>query len=95
VKLLVVEDFEGRVGETFVVKRGAEEFPLRLHRVERRGQARPGGRQPFSLRFHGPQTPLLPQATYALEHPDFDRLDVFIVPIGQDAQRVEYEAVFG
>jgi hypothetical protein len=49
---------------------------------------------PFSLILRGPRTPLLPQATYALVHPRLGRVEVFLVPIAQDAQAARYEATF-
>jgi hypothetical protein len=52
-----------------------------------------GRRVPFSLVFRGAGSPL-PQRIYRLEHPELGALDVFLVPIGQDAGGVFYEAVF-
>lgn len=49
---------------------------------------------PFSLVLRGPRAPLLPQATYALVHPRLGRIEVFLVPLGQDAQGTRYEATF-
>ena len=57
--------------------------------------APPNGRRvPFSLAFRGPGSPLLPQRIYRLEHPVLGALHVFLVPIGQDAGGMVYEAVF-
>lgn len=53
-----------------------------------------GGMERFSLFFKGPLDPLLPQATYSLSHEAMGSLDIFIVPIGRDEQRLSYEAVF-
>ena len=49
---------------------------------------------PFSLVLRGPRTPLLAQATYALLHPRLGRVEIFLVPIAQDAQGASYEATF-
>ena len=49
---------------------------------------------PFSVVLRGPREPLLPQATHALLHPSLGRVDVFLVPIAQDAQAARYEATF-
>ena len=49
---------------------------------------------PFSLVLRGPSTPLLVQATYALRHPRRGMLEVFLVPIAQDATGARYEATF-
>lgn len=50
--------------------------------------------EPFSLVLAGPRAPLLPQATYALRHPALGAVEVFLVPIGQDAESTRYEATF-
>jgi hypothetical protein len=65
-------------------------------------QALPGpssgraGRQyeSFSLIFHGPEEPLLPQGTRPFEHERLGRFDLFIVPIAREAGVIKYEAVF-
>jgi hypothetical protein len=48
----------------------------------------------FSIFFRGPQTPFLPQGTYHLEQERIGELDLFIVPIGKQADGYLYEAVF-
>lgn len=56
-------------------------------------------RRPFSVLFHGPIEPILPQAIYRLEHDRFGAVDLFLVPVGPDPSAVptvmRYEAVFG
>ena len=49
---------------------------------------------PFSLVLRGPRTPALPQATYRLRHPRLGVIELFLVPLGQDAQATRYEALF-
>src|SRR5436189_4905234 len=49
---------------------------------------------PFSLMLRGPRNPMLPQATYALRHPTLGAIQLFLVPIGQDANATRYEATF-
>jgi hypothetical protein len=51
-------------------------------------------RDPFSLLFRGPKAPVLPQRIYPLENEAFGRLEIFLVPIGADADGVKYEAIF-
>ncbi len=68
----------------------------------------PGGaadtfRTPFSVLFHGPVEPVMPQGTYRVSHERFVELDLFIVPVGPHASSesggapaaMRYEAVFG
>ena len=54
-------------------------------------------RRPFSVLFHGPLDPVLPQAIYRLEQERFGALELFLVPVGPDeaATAMRYEAVFG
>jgi uncharacterized protein DUF6916 len=51
-------------------------------------------REPFSMYFAGPPSPILAQAIYTFrgETVTFEKL--FIVPVGQDDGATEYEAVF-
>jgi hypothetical protein len=55
---------------------------------------RPARREPFSVVFRGPRAPILPQRIYRMEHDQMGELDLFIVPIGPDAEGLRYEAVF-
>lgn len=95
---LSAESLPAHIGTAFVVVPGDEvpELSLELHDVTAWGPppAAPGQRQPFTITLRGPADPLLPQATYAMTHPAFGALDIFIVPIGRDADGVRYEAVF-
>jgi hypothetical protein len=64
-------------------------FEVRLH------EAHNGPRkQPFSLYFRGPRQVVLPQAIYRVEHEMMGPMEIFLVPIGPDAQGMRYEAVF-
>jgi len=51
-------------------------------------------RAPFTLLFRGPKAPVLPQRIYALVHETLGRLEIFLVPLGPDAEGMRYEAVF-
>lgn len=48
----------------------------------------------FSLIFNGPRSTFLPQGTYAFSHPVLGSFPLFIVPIGTDADHLQYQAVF-
>jgi hypothetical protein len=48
----------------------------------------------FSILFHGPARPLLPQRTYPFAHDALGTFDLFIVPVGRDRDGYLYEAVF-
>jgi hypothetical protein len=89
---LTVESFTGRVQETFTLAGPAAALKLVLAEVEELGQSQ--NRKAFSLRFLGPPQPILPQATYRLEHPAMGALEIFLVPLGPRDGGMRYEAVF-
>lgn len=92
---LTLDTFAPAVGETFVVG-GEGGATVDLLLVE--ATAKDGGphapRPSFSLLFHGPADPLLPQATYRFEHGSLGVLEIFIVPLGRDEHGATYEALF-
>jgi hypothetical protein len=89
---LTLGDFTPLVGDAFRI---AEPGPVELVLAEARSAGEwPGGREPFRLLFRGPRDPLLPQAIYRLEHDALAGLEIFIVPVGRDADRTSYEAIF-
>lgn len=51
-------------------------------------------RPPFSIIFRGPPGPLISQGIHRLEHTGIGTFDLFLVPIGPDADGMRYEAVF-
>lgn len=52
------------------------------------------GVERFSLYFLGPGDFYLPQRVYRMEHDAMGALDIFIVPVGVQDKRYQYEAVF-
>jgi hypothetical protein len=48
----------------------------------------------FSLFFHGPSDPFMLQGIHKLKHENLGELGIFLVPIGQDNDGFQYEAVF-
>jgi len=91
---LSADEFEPFLGDSFVVSvDGAAPIDFVLTPVQRLAP-RPGGRDPFSLFFHGPPAPLVAQGVHHLEHPTMGELDIFVVPIGADQDKIVYQAVF-
>jgi hypothetical protein len=94
---LTIESFEPLVGSTFWA-----EFPngakveLRLTRAAKvmESEAARLERHPFSLFFVGPRSYMLQQQIYRLTHEQLGAMEIFLVPVGQDAQTYQYEAVF-
>lgn len=96
-----VDTFAGRLGDTFRVRldgsRAAEvklveARPLTSESAER--WAAGGRRAPFALVFVGGRDAAFPQRMYPVEHDGVGRFDLFLVPIGPDAEGMRYEAVF-
>ena len=56
--------------------------------------AEPDSRSPFSMIFVGRTNGVLPQRIYQLEHDSLGEFELFLVPVGMDANGVQYEAVF-
>ena len=91
---LTVEKFAAHLNDTFTVIHPTSGAELVLIEAVSVPGGQPDGRRPFALLFHGPLAPLLPQATYRFEHSGFSALDIFIVPVGPDGDRMQYEAIF-
>jgi hypothetical protein len=95
--LLTPATFEPHVGTEFAIDVGSGTvIQMLLDSVQRQPPRSHGDRtEPFSLTFVGPRDNPLPQATYSLEHSELGLLDIFLVPIGPDANgQPRYEAVF-
>jgi len=90
---LTAEDFSARMARPVHVSADGETMALRITDVAHRGQSeRPGGA--FSVVFRGPKSPVIDQAIHRVEFDGEAAVDLFLVPIGEDAQGVLYEAVF-
>ena len=48
----------------------------------------------FSLVFSGPRVDPLSQRIFRLDHDEIGSLELFLVPIAEDAAGVRYQAVF-
>ena len=53
-----------------------------------------GPQEQFSLTFRGSPEVFMPQGTYELFNDKLGSFDLFLVPIGRDADGFSYEAVF-
>jgi hypothetical protein len=97
---LTAADFAPVVGQSFaIVAENGDRVDLKLVAARAHDPDAPpadesGARSPFTLEFLGPAQPVLPQHIYRLEHPDFDPLEIFIVPVGGDEGGTTYEAIF-
>lgn len=89
---LTLAGFSAQCATSFTVS-GADGIALTLSEALALHAQAPDERR-FSLIFHGPAQPVLPQATYTLEHAALGTLAIFLVPVGRDAQAVHYQAIF-
>jgi hypothetical protein len=106
---LTAADFRGAIGGQFLLTAGpsgngpAAPVEVALVEVSEHASAASGNfRAPFSLLFHGPLAPVMPQAIYRLDNEQLGALELFIVPIGPEPAPVgqaptamRYEVVFG
>ena len=90
---LRLEDFDGRIGETFEVGLDEASVPIRLTEAK---PLRYGVREAgfFRLEWRGEPGRLLEQGTYPIRLPGGAVHDIFIVPIACDEEGARYEAIF-
>ena len=94
---LVKEDWERYRDENFQWESGdlaAGPQSLKLISVSGYGQRQGGNREAYSLLFCGPTQPIFPQGIYRINHAVLGELELFLVPIGPQADGMGYEAVF-
>ena len=100
IEWLTHDHFAPLVGQDVAVDAGgAGTVAMRL--VEATASDAPGGPGPegqqraqFSLVFLGPAGQVLSQGTYLVTHEAVGPQEIFLVPLGQDAAGVRYEAAF-
>lgn len=98
---ITLDTFADRIGDTFHLSATADRT-LQLELVEARSLASDGtraegsrrAREPFSIVFKGPATPIIPQRIYALTHDGLGSLELFLVPVGPDQGGMLYQAIF-
>jgi hypothetical protein len=97
---LTVDDFKPAVGQRFTLDLdGTGELELELVEAatqdpDGKAAGDDGTRRPFHVHFRGPGEPILPQRIYAVKHDAVGALEIFIVPVGRDAEGTLYEAIF-
>lgn len=94
---LTAADFEPLAGVGFTAAppgRAQIELELVEVRTLRGPPAAQTGRRSFALLFRARTADHLPQGTVALAHDRLGRLDVFLVPVGRDADGLLLEAIF-
>ena len=89
------EQFEVCLEEIFTLSGESESLELRLIEVNLLTDTPldTSPRLPFSLLFRGPQEPLMQQRIYRLSNPRLNEVELFLVPVGPDAEGMRYEAI--
>ena len=67
-------------------------FDIKLVEVSDRGSSL--RQEVFALLFNGPAAHFMKQGIHRLSHSGLGELQLFLVPVGQDEQGFQYEAVF-
>ncbi len=99
---LTAQMFSPHAGETFrLILDDVPPIELELVSVDELKPPRPAtgtveqpARMPFSLLFRNRQGLYLPQRIYHLEHEQFGAMEIFLVPLGPDAEGMRFEAIF-
>jgi len=92
---VTIETFQPLVGSSFWAHVDSRKIELRLTAAKKvmESEAARLKRNPFSLYFLTPL--LLPQGIYHVTHDELpEPLDIFLVPIGHEANGYSLEAVF-
>ena len=96
-ELLQTSDFQSQLDQVFSIRLDpVKTIDLQLVSVtELSTSSRTESRTPFSLHFLGPiSQQYLLQNTYPMVNKTLGTLDIFIVPLGAEAGRMRYEAIF-
>ena len=96
-ELLQSTDFQSQLDQIFSIHLAdARTIDLQLVNVTEPGRpSKTEFRNPFSLHFLGPVSQqYLQQHTYPMVNETLGTLDIFIVPLGAEAGRMRYEAIF-
>ena len=90
-------DFAKNVNTTFRVElESPRPIEVKLIAVTRRVTEpnEQAGMERFSVVFYGPADVFLPQNTYRMTHPQMGEFEIFLVPLGPEAEGFRYEAVY-
>jgi hypothetical protein len=90
---LTRRDFAELSAGSLVLEHGGTQVPMEVLQLRDLPPISPRA-EPFSVVLAGPASPALAQGIHALIHPVHGRLELFIVPIGRDAERTRYEIIF-
>lgn len=89
-------DFQGWLNQKFQINLNAGTLEVELISCTTlpSHHTQAAAREPFSVIFRGPRTPVLPQRSYPFTGGPANGLEIFIVPVGPDEVGMRYEAIF-
>ena len=90
--VLTHENFSKQLNTQFQVDRDGQDIELSL--IEVSGLKQSKGQEQFSILFRGPLDRPLSQGIHQFRHSELGGFELFIVPIKQDGEGFQYEAVF-
>lgn len=90
---LTARDFAQLPAGSLVAEHAGTQLPMEVLQLRDLPPISPRP-EPFSVVLAGPASPMLGQGIHTLIHPVHGRLEVFMVPIGRDAERTRYEIIF-
>jgi len=85
--------FSRCLDQSFTVTHEDQTIALKMTRLDKRDTA-PKGWESFTILFDGPPSTVLPQATHELVNEEIGTVPVFLVPVAEDEQGFQYEAVY-
>ena len=91
---LSIDTFSPLVGQLFEVGEPGRKQTVELVSATAASRASETAHAGFSLIFRGAAQSLLSQGTYPVAHAAIGSLPIFLVPVGPDAQGMQYEAIF-
>jgi hypothetical protein len=93
---LRLDMLEPEVGSIFTMSFVDAAFDLELREARPLGRLIEGvhERPPFTLLFVCSDRRVVAQGLYAMDHERLGRVEIFIVPVAEEADGIHYEAVF-
>jgi hypothetical protein len=87
------DDFEAHLNSIFRVQVAPGEMQA-IELIDLRDGKTSARQEQFALTFRGPRDRFLGQGTFPVTHPVLGTFDLFLAPVGQEADGFLYEAVF-
>ena len=90
---LSIETYRILLNQKFSIYFGPEN-KLEAELVEVADRTRSKDQVQFSLLFNVPEAAPCEQGLYKVEHPEMEKTELFLVPVGKDGEGIKFEAVF-